>query len=279
MVPGRSNGTRRAARTVVCFVVTALVAAGSAVLAGVSFGSVPAFAAETPSTTPPFPAGTVGVVGCSNTSEHLQGYRAESRLDQMPQYQFGGLSFDMWGDPAAEDFAAAWRKYDGERPATGYRAAWVQMCITVGTPDPTALLGEVVDQIRTRDPAIPVYVSPINQYLEGHVCGRIGPEGFTVGQATVDWGVDNLSIERGPITGPLGADHLSTDSCHLGSAGIDLVGAQLVAWFDEGGWATGHPAGPLIIALQRWCAAIKPLVTVGVLSAPGFCRGVLTLTH
>ncbi len=200
-------------------------------------------AAAQPPEQAPGPPGSIGVVGCSNTSEHVDGYHMASQYGQLSQPRLGGLSFEMWGDPATKDYEAAWRKYDSARPGSGYASAWVQMCIRADDDhDPNALLSEVVSQIRQRDPDIPIYVSPINDYEEGHVCGRIGPDGFAVGEAAVEWGVTNLGVVAGPVTGPLTTDMLAGDGCHLGPSGIALVGGQLVAWFD-GGEAGAPPSG------------------------------------
>jgi hypothetical protein len=181
----------------------------------------------------------VGVVGCSNTAQHVQGYRAASALDQMPLYPLGGLSIDVWGDPTATGYAGAWGRYAGARPSSGYEAAWVMLCIKVDdVHDPNQLLTHVVSQIQLRDPGIPVYVSPINTYVDGHLCSRVGVDGVTKGAATVEWGIANLAVQAGPVTGPLTLDLLATDGCHLNGSGIEFVGDQLVTWFDEGGFAT-----------------------------------------
>jgi hypothetical protein len=187
--------------------------------------------------TPPFPAGTLGVVGCSNTAQHVRGYLTASVIDQMPYYPMGGLSLDVWGDPDVASHPAAWGRYDASRPSDGYQAAWVMMCLRANdVHDPNILLTEVVDQIRSRDPDIPVYVSPINEYGAGHVCSRVGPDAFATGLATVSWGVANLGIDPGPVTGPLPTGLLGLDLCHLNSSGVTLVADQLVDWFDDDGW-------------------------------------------
>ena len=232
-------------------------------------------AAAQPPEQAPGPPGSIGVVGCSNTSEHVDGYLMQSQLGQLSQPRLGGLSFEMWGDPTSRDFDAAWRKYDGARPAGGYAAAWVQMCVRANDDhDPNDLLSEVVSQIRQRDPDIPIYVSPINDYAAGHVCSRIGPDGFAIGEATVEWGVANLGVMAGPVTGPLTVDMLGGDDCHLGPAGVELVGSQLVAWFDgETGGAPPPGSGPLATALRPLCTMVAPLVAVGAIPTVPACAG------
>jgi hypothetical protein len=245
-----------------------LAALGLALLSAIA--SMGVAAAQPPPAETPFPPGSIGVVGCSNTSEHVDGYSMQSELGQLTQPRLGGLSFEMWGDPATRDFDAAWRKYDSARPAGGYAAAWVQMCIRADDEhDPNALLSEVVSQIRQRDPDIPIYVSPINDYEEGHVCGRIGPDGFAVGEAAVEWGVANLGVVAGPVTGPLTVDMLAGDGCHLGPSGLDLVGSQLVTWFDAGASPSG--TDPLAVAFLPLCTVLDPLVSLGAIAPIPLC--------
>jgi Ca2+-binding RTX toxin-like protein len=193
--------------------------------------------ADAEQATLPVAAGSLGVVGCSNTAQHVRGYLAASGIDQMPYYPMGGLSFEVWGDPAVASHPGAWGRYDASRPSDGYQAAWVMLCLRANDDhDPNLLLTEVIDQIHSRDPGIPVYVSPINEYGAGHVCERVGPDAFTTGLVTIAWGIANLGIEPGPVTGPLTPALLSLDLCHLNSSGVALVGDQLVDWFDEDGW-------------------------------------------
>ncbi|MET0832213.1 MAG: hypothetical protein ABWY62_07495, partial [Acidimicrobiia bacterium] len=222
-------------------------------LVAATMAFTPAAAHAADAASPPFPAGSVGVVGCSNTAQHVQGYLEASALDQMPLYPMGGLSIDVWGDSAATGYAGAWDRYDDARPATGYHAAWVMLCIRVeDVHDPNLLLTHMVSQIRLRDPGIPVYVSPLNAYEEGHVCSRVGVDGVTKGAAAVEWGIANLAVQAGPVTGPLTLDLLAIDGCHLNGSGIDFVGDQLVAWFDEGGSAPDitPPTVPMGLTVQ-----------------------------
>jgi len=101
--------------------------------------------------------------------------------------------------------------------------------------DTETLLTHVVEQIRLRDPAIPIYVSPINGYPPGHDCPTIGARGVDVGRAAVEWGVAHLGVQYGPVTGLPTIDLVAPDQCHLTSSGISHVGTQLVAWFDDHG--------------------------------------------
>ncbi len=179
----------------------------------------------------PFPAQSVAVVGCSNTQQHIAGYLDSSDIDQLaPVRDLGGGSLAKWAAFVPE----FWAIYDESRPAGGYEAAWVQVCLRAGEIDHDleAEVTAVVDEIVARDGDIPIVVSPLNLYVDGHVCDATGADGPATAAALADWSVENLGTLRGPDTGPLGPEELRRDGCHLNDAGIGLVGDQLVVHFD-----------------------------------------------
>jgi chitodextrinase len=198
---------------------------------------VPAASALDPLANPPFPTDSVGFVGCSNAEQHVFGYRMASTLDQIAYYDTGGMEINVWGDTTNKKHDIAWSRYDGARPATGFEAAWVLLCIREEHRDSAeADLTEVISQIRSRDPDIGIYVSPMNQYEEGHVCSVLGAGSFEFSQDLANWAYANLGVLTGPTTGPLTASQLRYDGCHPNSAGMQFVGGQMVDWFDNGGW-------------------------------------------
>jgi hypothetical protein len=179
----------------------------------------------------PYPVGTVAVIGCSNTRQHVTGYLDESTLDQLaPNDDLGGGSLPVW----AEGHPDYWAMYEEFRPVDGYLAAWVQICLRVHEigEENEAQLAAVVEEIEARDGDIPIIISPLNSYEEGHVCDATGPDGPAVAADLADWADENLGTLRGPDTGPLGPEHLRRDGCHLNQFGGELVGEQLVAFFD-----------------------------------------------
>lgn len=178
-----------------------------------------------------FTPGSVGVVGCSNTQQHASGYRGVSSLGQLvAAHDLGGGSLPVW----ASGSAAYWSVYEELRPQGGYEAAWVQICLRAHEigGDNEAQLTTVVDEIAARDGDIPVIVSPLNSYVEGHVCESTGADGPEVAAQLADFAADALGAVRGPDTGPLAPEDLRRDGCHLNDAGLELVGDQLVAFFD-----------------------------------------------
>jgi hypothetical protein len=98
--------------------------------------------------------------------------------------------------------------------------------------DHQAAFTHIVDRLRLHYGAIPIYVSGINLYEEGHVCRKMGEHGEEMSWDLAAWAVANLGLELGPETGPLGEGTVNDDGCHLAPAGQTLVGAQLVEWFD-----------------------------------------------
>ena len=178
-----------------------------------------------------YAAGSVAVIGCSNTDQHIMGYLNASISDQLaPVPDLGGGALDVW----AAGTLAYWAIYEQHRPVEGYTAAWLQICLRASdvANDNQAQLTAVVDEIIARDGSIPIFVSPLNSYVEGHVCSATGVDGPAIAAELADWAVEGLGVFRGPDTGPVGPAELRRDGCHLNAAGVALVGSQLAAFFD-----------------------------------------------
>lgn len=194
---------------------------------------------DAPTTVGQPPPGVYGVVGCSNTSQAVSGYLQVSVEDRLTRGALGGGTAPAWGDPTHDRYSRYWGRYDQQRPAHGYDAAWAQLCLRfdehLGRFDEAeqSWVTHIVEQIRERDPGIPIWVSPINSFGTGLVCGLTGADGPQIADDTADWAAENLDqVFRGPDLGPLLAEHLRADSCHLNNAGRRRVGEQLVAFFD-----------------------------------------------
>ncbi len=183
--------------------------------------------------------GVLGVVGCSNTGQSVEGYHDLSDADLLTAGDLGGGAISLWGDPSNGDYSTYWNFYDTRRPADGYAGTWVQLCIRTGEhlgafdSDEQEWVTHIVEQIQARDPGIPVWISPLNFY-DGVVCEAVGVEGPAISAETADWAASALSgVFRGPDLGPLTQSDLGVrDNCHPGREGKLLVGAQLVAFFD-----------------------------------------------
>lgn len=88
----------------------------------------------------------------------------------------------------------------------------------------------VVEQIRVRDPRIPVLISPLNFFGGGQVCTSVGENGPGIAATAADWAAGTLAgVERGPDLGPLLPEHIGVrDDCHANGAGVRLMEEQLV---------------------------------------------------
>lgn len=184
--------------------------------------------------------GVLGVVGCSNTDQSVDGYLDVSDADLLTPGDLGGGAISLWGDPSNGDYSTYWSFYDTRRPAEGYAGTWVQLCIRTSEhqgafdSDEEQWVTHIVEQIHARDPGIPVWISPLNFYADGVVCESVGVEGPAISAETADWAASALAgVFRGPDLGPVDQSDLSVrDNCHLGRDGRALVGAQLSAFFD-----------------------------------------------
>ena len=191
-------------------------------------------------TPPDLGDGILGVVGCSNTGQSVDGYNEVSDAGLLTTGDLGGGSISLWGDPSNGDYATYWSFYDTRRPAEGYPGTWVQLCIRTSEhqgafdSDEEQWVTHIVEQIHARDPGIPIWISPLNFYADGVVCEAVGVEGPEISAETADWAASALAgVLRGPDLGPVEESDLSVrDNCHLGRDGRALVGAQLSAFFD-----------------------------------------------
>lgn len=181
-------------------------------------------------------AGGIGVLGCSNTAQHVDGYLAASELDLLIPTPLGGGDLDTWADSSSQGYESHWQELLESVPPGSIEDMWVQICprragAQVTSAEENALTS-IVDRLRAEYGDIAIAVSGINLYEEGYVCRKMGEHGVGLSWALADWGVANLGLVRGPETGPLGPGTVDEDGCHLSPAGEALVGQQLVEWFD-----------------------------------------------
>ncbi len=182
----------------------------------------------------------LGVVGCSNTDQTVRGYEELSSQDLILGGDLGGGSVPRWGNPDNRRYQLYWDLFDERRPEEGYDGVWVQLCLRTvehgGVFDEreAAWVTHIVEQIRLRDPGVPIWISPINSYVEGYVCSAVGPEGATIAAITADWAATNLeNVSRGPDFGPLSDAEIGRrDDCHPNGAGERLLGQQLLEFIE-----------------------------------------------
>lgn len=185
-------------------------------------------------------SGDIGVLGCSNTAQHVEGYLALSDLDRLIRTPLGGGDFLSWGDPSTEGYDVYWPRLFSDAIPGEVEAIWVQLCIrgkglTEMTPEDQVVVSHIVERIRGEYGDITIYMSGLNLYEDGYICRKTAENGVAISWDLVEWAVTNLGVVEGPVTGPLGPGTVSDDGCHLSVEGQQLVGEQLVDWFDAGG--------------------------------------------
>lgn len=182
-----------------------------------------------------------GVIGCSNTDQAVRGYTEQSSKDLILGGDLGGGSAPRWGDPGNRRYSQYWALFDERRPSDGYDGVWVQLCLRNGEhggvfdANEAAWVTHIVEQVRQRDEGIPIWVSPINSYIEGYVCTALGVDGAEIASITADWAATNLeNVLRGPDFGPLAPEQIGQrDDCHPNGAGEALLGQQLIEFIDQ----------------------------------------------
>ncbi len=185
----------------------------------------------------------------------VAGYnRTSSRgLFPAPEYATGGGAIDRWGDPTHPNYGLYWNIYDNARagaPGGVAGAVWIMVMIQTSsttrsmTANDQARLLHIVDQLRTRDAGVLIWLTPINGYTgTPWPCPTGGGIGVTAaGVQTcadlVDWILDapeRPDLYRGPDLPDLGfgAGTVKGDGCHPSDpTGQDLGGAAMAAFFD-----------------------------------------------
>ncbi len=198
------------------------VAAGTAALAGT------------------VPAGSIGVVGCSNTSRAVNGYLVVSEYDLLAEGGLDAGSMGIWGRPGSVQYDRFWGAYDDRRPSSGYAGTWVQLCPRdrqhsgVFDDSHKAFVEHIVWAVHQRDAGIPIWVSGINTFEDGLVCETAGVEGPAITAEAADWAAATIpGVSRGPDLGPMVAAHLDPgETCHPNAEGRLFLGSQLAAFFD-----------------------------------------------
>jgi hypothetical protein len=178
--------------------------------------------------------GDVGVLGCSNTAIAAVGYQQVSAVgrlwhasvDDNPFADYWGNDIVKWADVEGQG-RSPWAAFDSEltaNPAT--TAVWFQVCVRAETPGSTATVDAIASEIRRRLPLATIYASP----LDDTPSCMIGDPDRSL--EYVDHLVATGQALRGPTMSPLPSDQVK--GCHASGDGIDLHGADLAAFFDEG---------------------------------------------
>lgn len=181
----------------------------------------------------------LGVIGCSNTHQHVMGYEEASNLSKM----WPSSDLDIWGGSIAEWGNGSphyWGSFDENLAKYGAQGVWIQLCIKAEDTSEDAptqaqkdLLTSIINDVHERINNATIYVSPINGFSNND-CQVTGIYGYSNGVDLSEWAVAEGLAVRGPDTGPFGGSDLRNDKCHLSDAGIAAAGKQMVAYFDNG---------------------------------------------
>ena len=98
----------------------------------------------------------IGVVGCSNTRDAVEGYLAASTMDRLINTAQGGNAMSQW----AETSGGPWVQYQAMRPVNGYSAVWLNLCQRAVAGLDQSLVDTVIANIRTRDAGATIIISP-----------------------------------------------------------------------------------------------------------------------
>ena len=192
---------------------------------------------------------SIGVIGCSNTKQHVEGYTLLSNADKFwspDDLAISGGTLARWAANLS-DTSPYWTNFSSNLQKYGADAVWIQMCIrdreassTGMTVDQQNDLIDVIGEIQRRTGGVPIYISPLNQFAQKD-CGLTGPYGVPNAIQLANWASAAGLATRGPDTGPLDHSQLEDDLCHLNETGLVAVGRPLVDFFDFVDLSDGPP--------------------------------------
>jgi hypothetical protein len=170
---------------------------------------------------------TIGVVGCSNTENAIDGYLTVSSEDRLWNLDtvsgdYGGDAISSWTIPTSD----VWTQFDNllaRYPETS--VIWWQLCVFRESTEGNEVVDNIVSLIRQRLPTAPIYASALDNTTS---CTLGSP---AKSQAFVDYLVGKGSVLAGPVMTALTADQ-SDDGCHANDAGKLIWGADLAEFFD-----------------------------------------------
>jgi hypothetical protein len=183
----------------------------------------------------PAPAASaeIGYVGCSATSDAVEGYHEQSTEHRLwPVYDVNGAALTAWANPGSR----YWERFDAMIAAHGTpELVWVQLCLrqwrdrnpAAWDGPPFSAVEELREILKAHAPGIPVVISGLNSY-EPHA-QTSAPWGYT--RDLAGWAVHRGLAGAGPALGPL-TKATMRDDVHANDAGRTLLGAQLVEYFD-----------------------------------------------
>ena len=176
---------------------------------------------------------SVGYLGCSMTRDAVLGYHAAGGSLIWPVAgEYAGGSLSLWARRIGT--SEAWRIFQQSLDAyPDTHAIWLELCTTdresgVGLDEALIVVSELEDRLPTGS----IFVSAQPGYTQGHVCSTAGIDGPAEMADLAGLVVETGRALAGPEMGPL-AQSQTRDGCHANEEGRQLMGEQLLAFFDE----------------------------------------------
>ncbi len=203
----------------------------------------------------------IGYVGCSETwmsvGDNSAGYHYLSARNLfwplISAYSGGYIGLGDKGWSNASNYM--WTFFDKEVQTYGQpQAVWVEAC-GVANPDGKTIanasyaqlmFSEFFSLLRSHAPGATVYLSMINNFTSWSppLCSRMTLQQYDAMDSYVKYQVGIGAAHAGPVMGPLTASTILTGStCHPNPAGQNLLGEQLVQFFDLGVPAASETGG------------------------------------
>jgi hypothetical protein len=145
-------------------------------------------------------------------------------------YSTGGGSLDKWTMTGSN----YWSLFDQQVQKYGQPSEiWIQICELATHPLTFADAQQTVAILKQHVSTTVFYISQLNAYAPSSICALTGPNGVADSARLVNQTVSSGLALRGPILGPLTAQNTVSDMCHPNVAGEQLLGSELVAFFDK----------------------------------------------
>lgn len=175
----------------------------------------------------------IGFVGCSMTVSAVNGAELLGYTNfWTSDTEYGGGGVWQWAKDLNGDFWQAFQANQNNNPVS---VVWWNLC-SLGSDEVNETLTNakvVLDEIKRRIPGVTVYVSAQPAYNPGsYICSIAGATG-PARMATLarDLQVSGEAL-AGPVMGPLDAPGQLKDSCHPNTEGKELLGQQLISFFE-----------------------------------------------
>lgn len=175
----------------------------------------------------------VGYIGCSMTMGAVNGalnLGSSVFWNTKPDYGGGGIS--QWAQITSNKY---WNAFQTSYNAQSVNIIWWQLCSLDSYKNnetyDNALL--VIDELKRRIPGVTIYVSAQPAYDPvNHVCSLAGESGPTRMATLAAQLTTSGEALAGPVTGPLKYPDQTKDSCHPSTSGEQLMGQQIINFFE-----------------------------------------------